>query len=205
MDQCETSTLKSVQEVLKPYKTVYTADKKPLKSKIVDTPIGPLIVVANEKSVLLVENVDSQHLNRELESLTQVYSKSIIEDDKDSKPLTSIESELKAYFSGELMEFQTSIDIDSLGTEFQRAVWMEINKIPYGKTSTYSELAKRIGKPSSYRAVANACGRNPITVVIPCHRVLASGGGMGGYTGGVDKKVRLLDLERKFKQRLLSF
>lgn len=196
MDQSEINPLKSVQEVLKPYKTVYTADKKPLKSKIIVTPIGPLIVVANVNSVLLVKNVDSQHLNRELKNLTEVYSKSIIEDDNDSKPLTTIESELMAYFNGELTEFQTPIDIDSLGTEFQRAVWLEINKIPYGKTSTYSELAKCIGKPSSYRAVANACGRNPITVVIPCHRILASGGGMGGYTGGVDKKIRLLELEK---------
>lgn len=201
MDQKEnqTDTFKSVLEVLQPYKTVYATDEKPLKSKIIDTPIGPLVVVANEKSVLLVENVNSRHLDGELKSLTEVYSKSITDDDNDSKPLASIEFELKAYFNGKLTEFQTPIDIDSLGTEFQRAVWMEINKIPYGKTSTYSELAKCIGKPSSYRAVANACGRNPITVVIPCHRVLASGGGLGGYTGGVDKKVRLLDLEKKFK------
>lgn len=194
-----TDAFKSVQEVLQPYKTVYAADKKPLKSKIIDTPIGPLVVVANEKSVLLVENVQSRHLDRELKSLSEVYSKSIIADDNDSKPLATIESELKAYFNGSLTEFQTPIDIGLLGTEFQRAVWMEIDKIPYGKTSTYTELAKGIGKPTSYRAVANACGRNPITVVIPCHRVLASGGAIGGYTGGVEKKVRLLDLEKKFK------
>lgn len=196
MDQSKNDKFKSIQEVLKPYKTVYAADDKLLKSKIIDTPMGPLIVVANEKSVLLVENIASRHLNQELKSLTEIYSKSIVEDEGKSKPLTSIESELNAYFNGKLKEFQTPIDIDSLGTEFQRSVWMEINKIPYGKTSTYSELAKRIGKPSSYRAVANACGRNPITVVIPCHRVLASGG-MGGYTGGLEKKIQLLDLEKK--------
>lgn len=199
--ETKTDTFQSVQEVLHPYKTVFSADKKPLKSKIIGTPIGTLVVVANETSVLLVGNVDSQNLDRGLKSLTEVYSKSIIEEDNDCKPLASIESELKAYFNGELTEFQTPIDVDSLGTEFQRAVWMEINKIPHGKTSTYTELAKRIGKPSSYRAVANACGRNPITVVIPCHRVLASGGGLGGYTGGVDKKVRLLDLEKKLKTK----
>lgn len=196
MDQSGSDTLKSVHTVLKPYKTVFAADKNPLKSKIVNSPLGPLIIVANEKSVLMVENIHSQHLARELNKLTEVHSKSIVDDDKNSKPLASIASELNAYFNGKLTEFHTPIDIDSMGTEFQRTIWTEINKIPYGKTSTYSALAKSIGKPSSYRAVANACGRNPITIVIPCHRVLATGGGMGGYTGGVDKKLKLLDLEK---------
>lgn len=192
------SVLKSFQEVLKPYKSVF-GSSSPLKSKIIVTPIGPMVVVANESSVLLVENVDSQHLNRELKSLTEIRSKSIIEDDKNSKPLASIESELKSYFDGKLVEFHTPIDIDSLGTEFQRSVWMEINRIPYGETRTYAQLACNIGKPSSHRAVANACGRNPITVVVPCHRVTASGGKLGGYTGGVEKKIQLLDLEKKVK------
>lgn len=195
MGKIKSNTLKSVRDVLKPYETVFAGDEKPLKTKIIDSPLGPLIVVSNEKSILMIKNAESQNLNRELKQLTKLYSKPIVEDN-DSKPLKSIESELDAYFKGDLTEFQTPLEIETSGTEFQRAVWNEINKIKHGKTSTYLELAQRIGKPKSYRAVANACGRNPIPIVIPCHRVLATGGGLGGYTGGVDKKEWLLDHEK---------
>ena len=83
------------------------------------------------------------------------------------------------------------------GTEFQIKVWKEISKIPYGKTSTYKQIAEAIGHPKSYRAVANACGKNPYPETIPCHRVVKSDGTIGGYspTGGVDKKSQLLRME----------
>lgn len=148
-----------------------------------------------DKGLIMLTNADDQHLDHQLNHLTKVFSTSIIEDD-DSKPLKSIELELNAYFKGELTQFQTPFDIIPTKTDFQKAVWDEIYKIAHGKTSTYSELAERIGKPKSFRAVANACGRNPIAIVIPCHRVLASGGNLGGYSSGTDKKVYLLDLEK---------
>ena len=83
------------------------------------------------------------------------------------------------------------------GTNFQRTVWKEISKIPYGETRTYKDLAIAIGKPNSSRAVANACGKNPYPVIIPCHRVIRSDGKLGGYSGvgGVKKKKELLKLE----------
>ena len=83
------------------------------------------------------------------------------------------------------------------GTNFQRTVWKEISKIPFGETRTYKDLAKAIGKPNSSRAVANACGKNPYPVIIPCHRVIRSDGKLGGYSGvgGVKKKKELLKLE----------
>ena len=83
------------------------------------------------------------------------------------------------------------------GTKFQRTVWKEISKIPYGETRTYKDLAIAIGKPNSSRAVANACGKNPYPVIIPCHRVIRSDGKLGGYSGvgGVKKKKELLKLE----------
>ena len=83
------------------------------------------------------------------------------------------------------------------GTDFQRRVWKEISKIPFGETRTYKELAIAIGKPNSSRAVANACGKNPYPVIIPCHRVIRSDGKLGGYSGvgGVKKKKELLKLE----------
>ena len=83
------------------------------------------------------------------------------------------------------------------GTDFQRRVWKEISKIPFGETRTYKDLATAIGKPNSSRAVANACGKNPYPVIIPCHRVIRSDGKLGGYSGvgGVKKKKELLKLE----------
>ncbi|PSM52362.1 hypothetical protein CRN67_03620 [Campylobacter blaseri] len=90
--------------------------------------------------------------------------------------------------------FNLPLDL-SVGTNFQQKVWRELQKIPYGKTISYKQLANNIGKISAYRAVANANGKNPFSIVIPCHRVIANDGGIGGYNGGVDKKVFLLNIE----------
>ena len=86
---------------------------------------------------------------------------------------------------------------DVKGTDFQKKVWLEITKIPIGKTITYKELAKRIGNPNAYRAVANACAKNPLLEIIPCHRVIREDGKMGGYKGkkGIERKKRLLKSE----------
>lgn len=81
------------------------------------------------------------------------------------------------------------------GTDFERTVWKEISKIPWGETISYKELAKRVGRPRAYRAVANACGKNPLPIVIPCHRVIASDGTIGGFSCGVEIKKILLKLE----------
>jgi O-6-methylguanine DNA methyltransferase len=85
-----------------------------------------------------------------------------------------------------------------LATEFQKSVWAEIDKIPYGKTVTYKQIAENIGKPNASRAVANACGQNPTPIIRPCHRVICADGSLGGYSapGGANEKKRLLDLEK---------
>lgn len=183
------------RDVLKPYERVFNTNQKPLNAKLIKSPIGTLIAVSDEKNLLMLTSIDGKHLDAELKQLTKVYSKSIVENGE-CKPLVFLESELNAYFKGNLTEFKTIFEINQVGTEFQRSVWNEIYKIEYGKTSTYSELAHRIGKPKSYRAVANACGKNPISIVIPCHRVLAANNGLGGYSSGVEKKTLLLDLEK---------
>lgn len=195
MSKMKRNSLKSTRDVLKPYASLFDGDKIPLKAKVIESPIGALIAVSNEKSLLFLTPISGKHLDAELKQLAKVFSKSIVEDD-DSKPLKILESELNEYFKGDLTEFKTPLELNAIGTEFQRAVWNEIHKIEYGKTSTYSKLAQKIGKPNSYRAVANACGRNPISIVVPCHRVLASNNGLGGYSSGVEKKVLLLDLEK---------
>ncbi len=101
--------------------------------------------------------------------------------------------ELEQYLAGERTEFTFPIRAD--GSEFSQRVWHAVQAIPYGETITYSELARRIGNPKAVRAVGTANGRNPLPLVIPCHRVVAAGGRLGGYGGGLRLKRRLLDLE----------
>lgn len=103
--------------------------------------------------------------------------------------------ELEEYFQGKRQVFDVPIDVSEQGTEFQRKVWQELKKIPYGETISYKILAGRISGSNYSRAVANANGKNPISIIIPCHRVIASDGGLGGYTGGLNRKKVLLNIE----------
>ncbi len=103
--------------------------------------------------------------------------------------------QISEYLEGKRKVF--SIPLSQHGTDFRMRVWNEMRRIPYGATATYKELAHRIDRPGAFRAVANACGANPFPIIIPCHRVVASGGKMGGYTGGPDIKRSLLELESR--------
>jgi methylated-DNA-[protein]-cysteine S-methyltransferase len=104
-------------------------------------------------------------------------------------------AQLRAYFGGELRDFDLTLDIQ--GTEFQRRVWQELLNIPYGETRSYSFVANTIGAPKAVRAVGAANGRNPIPIVVPCHRVIGAGGSLTGYGGGLPLKRFLLDLEAR--------
>ena len=104
--------------------------------------------------------------------------------------------QLKAYFKGELKTFD--LDLDLKGTEFQKKVWQALTAIPYGKTTSYGELARQIGNPKASRAVGMANGKNPVAVIIPCHRVIGKNGKLTGFGGGLDTKAYLLDLEKKY-------
>jgi O-6-methylguanine DNA methyltransferase len=108
--------------------------------------------------------------------------------------LCALRAELDAYFAGELQAF--TIPVDPQGTSFQRSVWEVLRGIPFGVTRSYGEQARIIGRPTATRAVARANGDNPIAILIPCHRVLGSGGRLTGYAGGLWRKQRLLDLEQ---------
>ncbi|MFV2102206.1 methylated-DNA--[protein]-cysteine S-methyltransferase [Micromonospora sp. LOL_024] len=105
-------------------------------------------------------------------------------------------AELRAYFAGELTDFGVSVHA-TRGSEFERAVWREMTLIPYGETSTYGEVARRVGDPGAARAVGVACNRNPIPVIVPCHRIIGAGGKLVGFGGGLDRKVKLLELEAR--------
>jgi methylated-DNA-[protein]-cysteine S-methyltransferase len=105
-----------------------------------------------------------------------------------------VRAQLDEYFAGERTCFDFEFSLG--GTEFERRVWQEVSAIPYGQTATYAEIARRIGRPSACRAVGRANGRNPVALVVPCHRVIGSNGSLTGYAGGLDMKRGLLELER---------
>lgn len=120
--------------------------------------------------------------------------------DADTKVLVETITQLKEYQVGQRQVFDIPLDL-STGTPFQQTVWEALLKIPYGKTISYAQLANHIGQPTACRAVAQANGRNPLSLIIPCHRVIASDGKLGGYTGGIEIKQTLLDIEQASYQR----
>jgi methylated-DNA-[protein]-cysteine S-methyltransferase len=102
--------------------------------------------------------------------------------------------QLRAYFDGERTRFDLTLQME--GSGFQRSVWEALLEIPYGETTSYGEIARRVGKPGAARAVGLANGQNPIAIIVPCHRVIGANGSLTGYGGGLDRKVTLLELER---------
>src|SRR5690242_3687261 len=110
--------------------------------------------------------------------------------------------QLRAYFAGELTDFTVPVRMIG-GSEFERAVWGEIAKIPYGEMATYGAIATALGDPGAARAVGTACNHNPIPVIVPCHRVVGAGGKMVGFGGGLDRKRKLLELEARVLLALL--
>jgi methylated-DNA-[protein]-cysteine S-methyltransferase len=141
----------------------------------VDTPIGPLLLRA-----------DHGRLSRIEFGAPAACS-------SDAPPFPEAEAQLHAYFAGELERFE--LPLAPLGTPFQRSVWDALAEIPYGTTTTYSKLAARIGRPAACRAVGAANGRNPLPVIVPCHRVIGAAGALTGYGGGLEVKQHLLALE----------
>jgi methylated-DNA-[protein]-cysteine S-methyltransferase len=113
----------------------------------------------------------------------------------DAASLSAAAIQLEQYFAGERTEFDLALSLE--GTEFERRVWDEVRAIPYGSTASYAEIAARAGRPGACRAVGRANGRNPIAVVVPCHRVIGSDGSLTGYAGGIEMKRALLELEAR--------
>ncbi|HEY9473834.1 MAG TPA: methylated-DNA--[protein]-cysteine S-methyltransferase [Mycobacteriales bacterium] len=113
----------------------------------------------------------------------------------DPAPFTECAAQLRAYFAGELTAFD--VPLAPAGTPFQQRVWAALREIPYGRTVTYGELADQIGRPTAARAVGLANGRNPVSIIVPCHRVVGSTGALTGYGGGLESKAWLLDHERR--------
>ncbi|WP_405640874.1 methylated-DNA--[protein]-cysteine S-methyltransferase [Streptomyces uncialis] len=150
---------------------------------LIDSPYGPLTLVATHGTLCGVYMTDQRHRPPE-ESFG----------DRDPGPFTETARQLDAYFAGELTDFDLPFSLD--GTPFQRSVWAQLLRIPFGETRTYGELAEALGNPAASRAVGLANGKNPISVIVPCHRVIGANGNLTGYGGGLPRKQRLLDFER---------
>jgi AraC family transcriptional regulator of adaptative response/methylated-DNA-[protein]-cysteine methyltransferase len=173
-----------------------TKTKTVLHASWIESPLGPLIAIADDKTLYLLEFFDTKGLEFELEKLKAPLIAAT------NTPLQSIEKELKAYFSGNLKKFNTPIAF--LGTPFQKSAWHALTLIPYGETRSYAQQAQTLGKPTAYRAVANANGANQLAIIVPCHRIINSNGALGGYGGGISRKKWLLEHEKKmlnFSQR----
>jgi O-6-methylguanine DNA methyltransferase len=150
------------------------------------SPLGKITLLSSSKGLCRLLFEPSQPSITNLENASIPYK---ITHEKDSPTA----SQLMEYFEGRRKAFTIPLDIN--GTPFHREVWRALLTIPYGKTKSYGQIAQQIGKPRAPRAVGQACGANPIPIIIPCHRVLTSTGKIGGYTGGIDIKNALLKLE----------
>ena len=171
----------------------YTIDSQKL-----ETPIGTIVVCATDKGICLLEFADIDGLEKEYDRLCKVNNAVILQGE--NKHITQLKAELMKYFEGELITFSVALDL--VGTTFQQQVWNGLLTIPYGETRTYKEQSDYLKIPKSIRAVANANGMNRIAILIPCHRVIGSDGGLTGYRGGIWRKKYLLDLE--YKERSTS-
>jgi methylated-DNA-[protein]-cysteine S-methyltransferase len=148
----------------------------------IDSPIGPLTLTARDGVLTGVH----MHNQRHAPTLSARC-------ERDDAPFEEAVAQLRAYFAGELTEFDLPLAMH--GTEFQRRVWTGLREIPFGETISYGELAARVGSPGASRAVGLANGRNPIAIIVPCHRVIGADGSLTGYGGGLDRKVWLLEHE----------
>jgi AraC family transcriptional regulator, regulatory protein of adaptative response / methylated-DNA-[protein]-cysteine methyltransferase len=163
-----------------------------LRASWLDTPLGPMVAIADDQMLYLLEFVDRRGLEREVERLRKRTKSAIIPGH--TQPISSIERELRLYFAGELKEFKTPLYY--LGSPFQKRVWEELKKIPLGETRSYAHIANAMGKPTAYRAVAQANGANQLCLIIPCHRVINTNGELGGYGGGLKRKEWLINHEK---------
>ena len=161
-----------------------------MNARIINSPVGELFIIANNSAVTglyFADQEPSAHENVKL-------------DINQCQVLDLAQKELSAYFKGKLKKFSVPIEFTTpYKTPFRLKIWHELLKIPYGETISYGELARLIGNPKAARAVGGANNKNPISIIVPCHRVIGANGKLVGFGGGLEKKLALLELERKYK------
>jgi methylated-DNA-[protein]-cysteine S-methyltransferase len=153
--------------------------------KTIESPVGKLKLVASEAGLAAIL--------WEHDPPSRVRLK-ILAEDQNHPVLLQAERQLSEYFAGQRTSFDLALDF--AGTEFQQKVWQALLAIPFGQTRTYGQIARQVGNPRAMRAVGAASGRNPISIVAPCHRVVGADGGLTGFAGGLKVKAYLLDMER---------
>lgn len=154
----------------------------------INSPVGQLKLVANEKNLVAIlwENDDPKRV--------KLYP---LQEKHDHPIIVETEKQLRDYFAGKLKKFILKMDFQ--GTDFQKSVWAALLTIPYGETRSYGQIAQQIGRPKAVRAVGAANGKNPISIIAPCHRVIGATGKLVGFAGGLEKKVYLLNLEKSYQ------
>ncbi len=168
---------------------------KIVNSATISTPLGSMIALADERALYFLQFHDNKNNDKQIKKLQKEIYTTVIE--KSSNPIIELLAyELSHYFAGTLQKFQTPIHF--FGTIFQKAAWRALIEIPYGKTQTYAYQACSIGNNYAYRAIGNANSANSIAIVVPCHRVIASNGRIGGYAGGIERKKWLLEHEKRY-------
>jgi methylated-DNA-[protein]-cysteine S-methyltransferase len=159
--------------------------------EIIETPLGPLFVGGSDEGVHRIDFVTDRRDEDEL--VARLERESGEPPQRDAEAARTATAQLSEYFAGERREF--ALPLAPRGTEFQRRVWQELREIPHGRTQSYGDIAAAIGRPTASRAVGAANGRNPISIVVPCHRVIGASGALTGYAGGMDRKRWLLNHE----------
>jgi AraC family transcriptional regulator of adaptative response/methylated-DNA-[protein]-cysteine methyltransferase len=159
----------------------------------IETDLGMMIAGATDTGVCMFEFADYKLLELELRQLVASCNAPLIQGD--NPHFEMLKRQMEEYFKGKRKDFD--IPLDLVGTEFQKQVWLALLQIPYGCTTTYAKQAELLGKPSAVRAVANANGKNKISIILPCHRVIGADGTLTGYGGGIWRKKKLLEFERK--------
>ena len=156
---------------------------------VIDSVVGSLTLVADEGAIVGLYMNLQRHRPAD-DDLGDLEPRG-----REAEPFKAAADQLDAYFAGELTSFD--LPLAPVGSEFQQRVWAALQEIPYGQTESYGELAERIGSPGGARAVGLSNGKNPIGIIIPCHRVVGADGSLTGYGGGLDRKKQLLDLETR--------
>jgi AraC family transcriptional regulator of adaptative response/methylated-DNA-[protein]-cysteine methyltransferase len=158
-----------------------------------DSPVGPLLVGATDDGLCLLEFAEPGRQQMQFAALRRQFGDAV--EPGRHEHLDHLAEELAEYFAGQRREF--SVPLVVAGTPFQKRVWQQLRTIPYGETCSYEDVARAVRVPRASRAVGQANGQNRLAIVIPCHRVVSKGGGLGGYGGGLWRKQLLLDLEQR--------
>lgn len=162
----------------------------PVTVRTIDTPVGPMLAGATDAAIVLCDFAERPMIGAQLAAVRRRIGPT---QEGDTPLLERLEAQLAEFFAGTRRDFDLPVEMP--GSALQERVWAELRRIPYGETISYRQLAERVGAGAAYRAVGRANGSNRVAVIVPCHRVIAAGGGLGGYGGGLAAKRQLLELE----------